>query len=159
MNTTDIEGPKLHPWCIDAVVRIAQITHEDQKDKGGQPYILHVLRVGLAGQTDEERIVGFLHDVLEDGNDLYPEESLRKYYPFPEHVMDAVVALTRQKGESYGAYLARVKANPLARKVKLNDLLDNMSYHRRENIPAELRNRYNRAHCFLTGVHEEFKDE
>jgi len=52
--------------AIERAIHFAVTSHEGQVDKSGRPYILHVLRVGLAGQTDAEKITGFLHDIIED---------------------------------------------------------------------------------------------
>nr|WP_200931688.1 HD domain-containing protein [Paenibacillus sp. Leaf72] len=51
---------------MNKAIEIAAKAHEQQKDKAGHPYILHPLRVMLSLNTEEERIVGVLHDVLED---------------------------------------------------------------------------------------------
>lgn len=105
---------------------IAAQAHDGQLDKAGQPYILHPLRVMLA-QTDETaRIVGLLHDVVEDSsitlNDLAAD--------FSPPVVAAVDALSRRDGESYDGYIDRVMTNRLARLVKRADLLDNLNRSR-----------------------------
>lgn len=51
---------------IDIALRIATTAHAGQTDRDGYPVILHPLAVGLMGHTDEEKIAGFLHDVVED---------------------------------------------------------------------------------------------
>ena len=51
---------------IDVALQIAVKAHEGQTDRDGNPVILHPLTVGLMGQTDEEKMAGFLHDVVED---------------------------------------------------------------------------------------------
>ena len=51
---------------IDIALRIATTAHAGQLDRDGNPVILHPLTVGLMGHTDEEKMVGFLHDVVED---------------------------------------------------------------------------------------------
>ena len=51
---------------VEKAIRIAVEAHAGQKDKSGQPYILHPLRLMLRGLTDDERITGALHDVVED---------------------------------------------------------------------------------------------
>lgn len=105
---------------------IAAQAHAGQLDKAGQPYSLHPLRVMLA-QTDETaRIVGLLHDVVEDSsitlNDLAAD--------FSSPVVAAVDALSRRGGESYDAYIDRVMTNRLAGMVKRADLLDNLNRSR-----------------------------
>lgn len=47
-------------------IKIADKAHQGQLDKYGAPYIAHVLRVSQAGKTLDEKIVGALHDVVED---------------------------------------------------------------------------------------------
>ena len=51
---------------LEQAIKIAVEAHTGQVDKGGNPYILHPLRVMLSLDTEQERIVGVLHDVVED---------------------------------------------------------------------------------------------
>jgi (p)ppGpp synthase/HD superfamily hydrolase len=51
---------------LEKAIKIALEAHIGQVDKGGNPYILHPLRVMLPLNSEEERIVGVLHDVVED---------------------------------------------------------------------------------------------
>lgn len=74
------------------------------------------------GENENEKIVGFLHDVVEDTP--LTLEDLRTF-GFSSDVITAVDAITKREGEALETYLARVKANPLALAVKLNDIEDN----------------------------------
>ena len=105
----------------------ARKAHRGQVDKGGQPYILHPLRVAAGCEGTEEKIVALLHDVIEDT--ALTEEDLRTA-GFSERVLQAVACLTHREGESYGAYIERICQNPLAARVKLADLSDNMNLAR-----------------------------
>jgi (p)ppGpp synthase/HD superfamily hydrolase len=51
---------------LERAISIAAEAHTGQTDKAGERYILRPLRIMLALSTDEERIVGVLHDVVED---------------------------------------------------------------------------------------------
>lgn len=51
---------------IDIALSIATKAHAGQLDRDDYPAILHPLTVGLMGHTDEEKMAGFLHDVVED---------------------------------------------------------------------------------------------
>jgi (p)ppGpp synthase/HD superfamily hydrolase len=51
---------------IAKVIKFATKKHEGQTDKAGKPYILHPMRVALRLETEQEKIVALLHDVLED---------------------------------------------------------------------------------------------
>lgn len=115
-------------------IHIAIRAHGEQKDRNGQPYIGHCFRVMNAGQTIEEKIVGVLHDVLED-TELTIGDLLME--GFSEEVVNAVHALTKLYNESYHHYLKRVKRDNVAIRVKLNDLTDNMDLRRLETLEEE----------------------
>lgn len=91
-------------------------------DKGGQPYILHLLRVMLQVDDPEGQIVGVLHDIVEDTS--IELEDLRRS-GFSARVVEAVDCLTHASSDSYAEYVSRIKRNPLARLCKLADLNDN----------------------------------
>ena len=54
---------------LERAIAIATEAHADQVDKAGAPYISHPLRVMRAQDSEEARIVGVLHDVVEDCED------------------------------------------------------------------------------------------
>ena len=117
---------------VEAAIRVALTAHAGQVDKGGQPYILHPLRVMLACKTPTEQAVAALHDVVEDsGLSLASIETL-----FGGEIAEAVDALTRREGEIYAHFIERCAANPLARTVKLADLADNMDLGRLGRDPT-----------------------
>lgn len=96
--------------------------HEGQVDKSGMPYFHHVLRVSAAGASENEQILGAIHDLFEDTQIRHGVVMTL----FGEEIVLALLAITREPGESYRAYIARVAKNPLARAVKINDLRDNI---------------------------------
>ena len=112
---------------LEKAMILAAKGHMGQLDKGGHPYILHPVRVMLQCKTIEEKTVAMLHDLLEDT--AYTAEDLRKE-EFPEEIIEAVVCLTKTEGEDYGEYIERICRNPLAARVKLADLTDNMDLNR-----------------------------
>ena len=126
----------------DALIFAAQ-KHRGQTDKAGKPYITHPLRVlnnlGL-NATLEEQIAALLHDVVEDcGVSL---DDLRAQ-GFSESVVVAVDHLTKNaEGErDYQKAIERAARDPIARRVKIADLTDNMNLARIHNPTAEDRAR------------------
>ena len=118
---------------LNRAIEIAVSAHEGQLDtNNGRPYIEHPFRVMSAGQTLQEKIVGVLHDVVEDTP--WTLEQLTEE-GFSKEVVDGIDAMTRRDNESYDDYLLRVQDNPLATRVKLNDLTDNMDIRRWNEIP------------------------
>lgn len=107
---------------LERAIAIAAQAHAGQTDKAGEPYILHPLRLMLAMQTDLERIVAILHDVVEDSGVTL--DALRAE-GFGEEALAAIDALTKRDGESKMDAAARAKANTLALRVKLADNADN----------------------------------
>ena len=136
---------------LDRAKAIATSAHEGQVDKAGKPYIDHPMRVMNMGKTVEEKIAGVLHDVVEDSDWTF--EMLEKE-GIPKDVMDALRCVTKlSEEEDYDHFIERVKTNPLAVKVKLNDLKDNMDITRLGEVTekdlARL-NKYIRAYRQLT---------
>lgn len=124
-NSPSSRSPSAHPAMPtreDAIV-LALAAHSGQKDKAGRPLIQHALRVAMSLHSDVEKIVGVLHDVIEDTG--YTLDSLREK-GYPEEVLGALDCLTKRPTESYQEFIERVKANPLARRVKVADLRDNL---------------------------------
>lgn len=141
----------------EKAIRIAAEAHHGQFDKAGMPYILHPLRVAETLTTESERIVGVLHDVVED-----TDVTARTIYnAFGSTIADAVDAMTKLeklkgKSETYREYLDRVRANPIALEVKLKDMADNSQPHRLISLSVEkhvrLAAKYARGrHYLITG--------
>ena len=125
-------------------IDLASTKHLSQTDKAGKPYLGHVARVAYEYcESDEERIVAMLHDLIEDTD--VTAEQLRKE-GFPDEVVDAVVAITRREGEDYDAYIERVALTPLACQVKIADLRDNMDITRFDTLTDEDLQRLKKYH-------------
>lgn len=135
---------------LDRAIRIAVRAHKGQTDKYGNPYILHPLRVMGMGRTDEEKIVGILHDVVEDTEWTFAD--LRKE-GFSERIIAALDCVTkRSDDEDYDKFVARTRTNPLAIRVKLNDLTDNMDIRRMQEVKekdVKRLNKYLKAYKLL----------
>ncbi len=128
---------------LDKAIRIAAQVHEGQLDRYGAPYISHPLRVMARMNTDDEKMAAVLHDVIEDS--ACTLDDLRKE-GFSAVVLQAVDHLTRREGEDYLTYIERLKPNPIARKVKLADLEDNMDLRRLPTLSAKDVERLARYH-------------
>lgn len=118
--------------AIDTALHIATTAHQGQKDRDGEAYILHPLTVGLMGRTDEERMAGFLHDVLED-SDITADQLLEQ--GIPDSVVNALQLLTHDHSIPYMQYVQNIidSHNPIALRVKFNDLTHN--YQRGKAYP------------------------
>ena len=126
-----MSGPM--PTLEDAIA-LAVEAHRGQRDKAGQTYILHPLRVMMRLETETERMVAVLHDVVEDSP--WTLERLRGL-GYPEEVLGALDCLTKREGETYEAFIERLLPHPLARRVKRADLEDNMDVRRLPAVTAK----------------------
>lgn len=116
-------------------IEIAISAHDGQFDThNDRPYIEHSFRVMNAGHTLQEKIVGILHDVIED-----TDWTLNKLEEagFSNEIIEGVDAMTRRDNETYEEYIVRVLKNPIGVRVKLNDLTDNMDVRRWNDIKHE----------------------
>ena len=112
---------------IEQAIDFAATKHMGQVDKANAPYILHPLRVMMNVSTIQQKIVAVLHDVLEDTNTTVDE-----LYDLgcDKDIVEAILALTKPKGESRTEAAKRTLQNPIARVVKIADINDNMDLSR-----------------------------
>ena len=118
---------------LEKAIALAATQHAGQLDKGGQPYILHPLRLMLQFSNPTLQIIAVLHDILEDT--ATTAEDL-KALGFSAEIIQAIQALTKQTGESRLETVKRTVLNPLATQVKYVDVLDNMNLSRINNPTA-----------------------
>lgn len=116
---------------LNKVAEFSKKAHEGQFDKGGHPYYLHPQSVALMGTTENEKIVGYLHDVIEDTN--YTINDLKEL-GINDECLEAIKMLTHDKNIPYEEYISNIKKCDLARKVKINDLTNNMDLSRLKEI-------------------------
>ena len=109
---------------LERAIPIATEAHKGQFDKAGREYIGHPIRVMEMGKTEDEKIVGVLHDVIEDTDWTFERLEAEG---FSQEVINALRCVTKtSENENYDDFIDRVKKNPLAVAVKINDLTDNM---------------------------------
>lgn len=134
----------------DIALQIAIQAHSGQTDRQGEPYILHPLAVGLAGETDELRAAGFLHDVVEDSAFGFNDLTDRGISP---SVVNALRLLTRDRHIPYRQYVQTIidSGNPIALQVKYYDLVHNYA---RSNAFPDLHAKYAEALEMVKGAIE-----
>ena len=126
-------NPASHTLIVKAH-QLASQAHLGQVDQGGHPYILHLEAVANLVSRVEEKVVALLHDIVEDTPITL--DDLRK--TFSEEIVQAVDAMTKQENtEPFIGYLKRAKANPIARKVKIADMIHNSDLSRLPFPPRE----------------------
>ena len=138
---------------LNKAIKIAQKAHKGQTDKFGTPYIGHVMRVMNAGKTYDEKIVGVLHDVIEDCQEISLDYLLQE--DFPDEIVFAIECLTKNPAEQdYTEFVKQTEKSPLAVSVKINDLQDSMDLKRFTqpitNRDLKRLNKYLDAYLYLT---------
>lgn len=133
----------------EKAMQIAEKVHSGQVDKAGKPYIGHPVRVEMMCSRQEDRLVALLHDTVKDV-DIASEYLLM--VGFPQDVVDAVISVSRKRGEDYFDFIQRCKANPIGRRVKIADLKDNMDITRLNELiekDIERLKKYHKAYKIL----------
>lgn len=137
---------------LERAIEIATEAHQGQLDKAGKDYIGHPLRVMAMGRTLDEKIVGVLHDVIEDSDWTF---AMLQNEGFSPEVIEALRCVTKtSENENYDDFIDRIRKNPLATAVKLNDLTDNMDIRRLPYLSdkdVKRLKRYLKAYKRLTG--------
>jgi len=138
---------------LQRAIEIAVIAHKEQVDKAGNLYVLHPLRVMMSLDTEDEKIVGVLHDVVEDCEG-WTWDRLRSE-GFSEKIIDALQSVSKTPEEEaefkclkesglddavrdhYLSFIKRAKANEIGRKVKVADIIDNLDVSRIKTLSNE----------------------
>ena len=120
----------------EAALEIAKKAHAGQVDKAGKPYIDHPMRVAERVKDDHDCFVlALIHDVMEDSN-ITAEELIES--GIRAEIVEKAKILTHDKDIPYLEYVNQIKADPVATRVKLADLKDNMDISRISSpIPAD----------------------
>lgn len=137
---------------LNKAIKIAQKAHKGQTDKFDAPYIGHIMRVMNAGKTYDEKIVGVLHDVIEDCPEISYETLIEE--GFSTEVIFAIKCLTKTPANvDYMEFIKQTEQSLLAVSVKLNDLQDNMNLTRFNHTMTERDmkrlNKYLTAYLYL----------
>lgn len=121
---------------LQRAIEIAVEAHKTDVDKGGNPYILHPLRLMMQMDTEDEKIVAILHDVVEDHGEDWPLEKI-KAEGFSSSVIRGLESVTKTPEEErdsgddiYFSFVRRAADDPIGRKVKFADIKDNLDITR-----------------------------
>ena len=118
---------------LHRAIEIALDAHKNVSDKGGNPYILHPLRLMLQMDSEEEMIVAILHDVVEDSEkwsfDKLKEEG------FSKKIINSLRSVTKENNnEDYEKFIDRSIKDKIGRKVKIADISDNLDISRLKEV-------------------------
>ena len=142
---------------LATAIMIASISHNNQCDKGGKPYILHPLHLMNQLLFDPQlATIAVLHDVIEDSDATI--EYLRDK-GMSERVLEALDLLTHKSGVSYATYIMDISTNYDAIRVKRKDLEHNSSITRLKGLKPkdfERMTKYHNAFLFLGKARSDF---
>lgn len=109
----------------EKAIQFATVAHGDQKRKfSGDPYMIHPLRVAGRLSNYADKVIAILHDVIEDTD--ITRNDLSKA-GFPDKIVGNVGALTKEPGDDYWGYINFVKSFEPAKRVKIQDICDNLA--------------------------------
>jgi (p)ppGpp synthase/HD superfamily hydrolase len=137
---------------------LATTKHHNQFDRGGNPYILHPLKVMhyLRSEDEELQCIALGHDLVEDTSTTYQELT---HLGMTDRVVDGIRSLTKVRGETLEEYKARVFSNPDSMRVKLCDLRHNSDIRRLKGVTQKDLERVQRYHQFYLEILEKLKDK
>lgn len=93
----------------------------------------------VQGMGNDYAVVAALHDVIEDHGDEWLDRLRADGITPPQ--LKALMAITRQKGESYDDYIRRCSQDEIAAWVKYHDLMSNLQPDRLRQLPPEMAQR------------------
>lgn len=137
---------------FETAICIAARAHHNQFEKSGKPYILHPLRLMTQLSDEHEMTVAVLHDVVED-SELSFEDLIA--VGISHQAIASLKLLTHVDGVPYQDYIAALARDPVARRIKMLDLQDNMDLNRMPNPRQkdfDRIQRYHEAYKYLEGL-------
>jgi (p)ppGpp synthase/HD superfamily hydrolase len=136
---------------LSKMLLLATNAHHGQFDRGGMPYVLHVLNVMHYTKTDDEELqcIALGHDVIEDTNTTYQD---LHNAGFTDRIIEGIRALTKVPGQTYDEYKAGVFANKDAMQVKLADLRHNTDVRRLKGVSEKDIARMEKYHRFFIEI-------
>lgn len=115
---------RVHLWQV--AMCIAIYAHREDKDKNGEPYIMHIMDVERSSSFADYafKAIALLHDIVE-------HEHIQLCWLdriFPRSYTSAIHLLTRDRGTTYKKYIVNIaeSGSELAVKVKIADLESNI---------------------------------
>jgi guanosine-3',5'-bis(diphosphate) 3'-pyrophosphohydrolase len=135
---------------------LATNAHAGQFDKAGQPYILHVLEVlhGVRNEDEEIQCIAVGHDLFEDTKTTV--EDLVEIGA-TNRILEGILSLTKQNGESYKTYKKKVLSSQDAMIVKKSDLRHNSDIRRLKGITQKDIDRQAKYMAFYTEIEQELR--
>ena len=142
---------------LSKMLLIATNAHHGQFDRGGNPYILHPIKVMhyLKSEDEELQCIALGHDVIEDTNVTYKD---LKEAGFTDRIINGIRALTKVPGQTYDEYKEGVFANVDAMKVKLADLRHNTDVRRLKGVTEKDIARMEKYHRFYLEITFKLKE-
>lgn len=136
---------------LDKMLVIVTNAHHGQYDRGGNPYILHPLKVMHYLKSDDEELMCMAlgHDVIEDTKVTYKD--LRDA-GITERVIKGIRALTKQPGQTYDEYKEGVFTSVDAMRVKMADLRHNTDIRRLKGVTQKDLDRIEKYHRFYLEI-------
>jgi len=134
------------------MIKLAATHHQQQFDKGGRPYVLHVLKVMhyLKDKEDDElNCIAVGHDLIED---TPVEQCDLKRLGISVRVVDAITRLTKVELQTHEEYLKGILESYDACRVKLADLRHNTDIRRLKKIGEKDLHRMTKYHRMHTQI-------
>lgn len=142
---------------LSKMIVFATNGHAGQFDRGGNPYILHVLAVmQLVNSGDIEiKCMAVGHDLFEDTK--ITAQELRDA-GISERIINGIFCLTKMPGQSYEEYKSRVFSNSDSMVVKMADLTHNSDIRRLKGVSEKDIDRMVKYHRFYLEIQEKLNE-
>jgi (p)ppGpp synthase/HD superfamily hydrolase len=141
---------------LGVAIALAAERHMNMVDRGGNPYILHCLKVMeyLHSEDDDLKCIAVLHDIVEDTETTFGELTA---FGFSDRVTRAINCLTKRKDQTPEQYLTSILSNVDAMRVKLCDLRHNSDIRRLKGLTEKDFERIQKYHKMYMIIFDKLK--
>lgn len=121
----------------ERALKLVSIIFQDKKDKEGEPYINHLIRVSKKLKNHNTRVAGLLHDTIEDIE--YMSFNSLTELKFNDEIIELIRLVTKDPSLNYHDQITKiiVSNNIEAIKLKYADMSDNYDLERLKKLSPE----------------------
>jgi len=131
LSDEEFNNIKIEKNLYVKALALVNILFKDKKDKEGEPYLLHLMRVSNSVVEPNTRVAGLLHDTVEDIESITYDDLLD--IGFTKPIIDIVrIVTTEDKEKPYHDKITSILEtnNYEAIKLKYADMSDNSNPER-----------------------------
>lgn len=139
---------------LEEVLLLIERYFNGKVDKSGKPYINHLISVSEQVESQEDKVVALLHDIIEDTN--ISIEELSKIIPM--NLIGRILVLTHSNKDTYDEYINKILncGDIHVIRIKMADMWHNMNLSRLNTITSKDIQRFKKYRVYYKKLEKKY---